>query len=71
MARPQSLISLYWSTYTPSAPVVRVVHSGGGFDWGDALVGAGVPVLLIAGFGGVRHAQRRRIHVAAASGKTV
>jgi hypothetical protein len=41
--------------------VVHVASSQGGFDWGDALVGAGVPVLLVVGFGGARHLRRRRV----------
>jgi hypothetical protein len=41
--------------------VVRVVGSRSSFDWGDALAGAGVPVLLVVAFGGVRHVRRRRV----------
>jgi hypothetical protein len=52
--------------------VVRVAGSpGAGFDWGDALVGAGAPALLIVAFGGVRHLRRRRVSLPGRPGSTL
>jgi len=48
---------------TGPAPAVRVVHASGGFDWGDAGIGAaggaGVSLLAIAGAAGMASRRRR------------
>jgi hypothetical protein len=48
--------------------IIRVSSASGGFDWGDAGIGAGgTAVLLGAGLFGAGMARRRRTHQAVAS----
>jgi len=48
-------------------PTVATVDSGNGFDWGDAMIGAGGAVALIAviGAGGLTVLRRRHVEPAA------
>jgi hypothetical protein len=54
----------YGPVNTP-ATIVRVVAPGGGFDWGDAAIGAGAALVLVGiGLAGTRAAPNsRRRHV--------
>jgi hypothetical protein len=49
------------------SPTPPVVHSGTGFDWGDAMIGAGGAVALVAliGAGGLTIRSRRDVEPAA------
>ena len=49
------------------SPTAPAVESGNGFDWGDAMIGAGGAVALIAvvGAGGVTVRSRRHVEPAA------
>ena len=49
------------TTANVAPPVVRVVTSHGGFDWGDAGIGAGAALVLLAiGLTGTRAATNSR-----------